>query len=710
MTIRNGDLANETNFNNAFMSRIIKALGVGIEISSTTEFSRPYPIMAEAERDLIVAAEGDCLYNSDTKKLEVYDGTVWGTYDNVDSVNGKTGVVVLDKTDIGLGNVDNTSDANKPISTATQTALDLKADVTALTAHIDTNPAHTEIDTKVNLDTWALTATNGADAFASDEKKKYHVVDAALVEGGGAGGGAEVPSTYKLFNAEDGDITGFTNITINTTTPINGEADYEVTAYPAAFSDVSTVPRNLGKKNTLTIQYTIVSGTAKISIGGGGMADPVEAEIDNTSKEVVLEYYPLTNAVLTLDITDVSSATTFRLDDLEFSDAAARVKEFTRTNSIGLEGNAGEVMLVSKVPFAGTGTGWDSANRQYTMQYSDSVMFLKGSITYTGAVATPFTNIQKNGVYHKTINNSPTGTTGSVKDFTYTSKVGEFALGDIISFTSRDGTLQNVPEQHFLNIVETSTSSGTVFARDNNDLTDILVEAKNGGAGAVAINTPISFTEVSDASGIYDGTTVVPTKNGQYKFEGVIATSIAENLAIYLFEDGVNISTIGFDNIANGFTNFNRTVTLTKDKSYTIRPSGSITIVSDNFHVLTVTKQASDVDNVIIENAGTSMVTGGVEYQTVDTLDGAPVYARTWDIVQNVAAGTQVTIATTALSLDVLDLYGMVLSGTNWYKMNTNIGGNNNYVTYHPPSGVIDIRHDGITSSQQRFTLRYTKP
>lgn len=31
------------------------------------------------------------------------------------------------KTDIGLGNVDNTSDTNKPISTATQTALDGKA-------------------------------------------------------------------------------------------------------------------------------------------------------------------------------------------------------------------------------------------------------------------------------------------------------------------------------------------------------------------------------------------------------------------------------------------------------------------------------------------------------------------------------------------------------------------------------------------------------
>ena len=45
----------------------------------------------------------------------------------VDSVAGKTGVVTLAKSDVGLGNVDNTSDLNKPISTATQTALNAKA-------------------------------------------------------------------------------------------------------------------------------------------------------------------------------------------------------------------------------------------------------------------------------------------------------------------------------------------------------------------------------------------------------------------------------------------------------------------------------------------------------------------------------------------------------------------------------------------------------
>ena len=50
----------------------------------------------------------------------------------VDSVAGKTGVIILDKADVGLDNADNTSDADKPISTDTANALALKADTAAL--------------------------------------------------------------------------------------------------------------------------------------------------------------------------------------------------------------------------------------------------------------------------------------------------------------------------------------------------------------------------------------------------------------------------------------------------------------------------------------------------------------------------------------------------------------------------------------------------
>lgn len=47
----------------------------------------------------------------------------------VQSVAGRNGVVVLVKADVGLGNVDNTTDAGKPISSATATALGSKADL-----------------------------------------------------------------------------------------------------------------------------------------------------------------------------------------------------------------------------------------------------------------------------------------------------------------------------------------------------------------------------------------------------------------------------------------------------------------------------------------------------------------------------------------------------------------------------------------------------
>lgn len=63
-------------------------------------------------------------------------------------VNGKFGAVHLVPSDIGLGNVDNTSDRDKPISTATQQALDGKeasgTTATALSAHTGSADPHSQ--------------------------------------------------------------------------------------------------------------------------------------------------------------------------------------------------------------------------------------------------------------------------------------------------------------------------------------------------------------------------------------------------------------------------------------------------------------------------------------------------------------------------------------------------------------------------------------
>lgn len=81
--------------------------------------------------------------------------------DAVTSVNGQTGVVVIGKSDVGLGNVDNTSDANKPISSATQTALNGKA----ATSHTHTASQVTDFSTAADARITAQKAT--ADGIAT---------------------------------------------------------------------------------------------------------------------------------------------------------------------------------------------------------------------------------------------------------------------------------------------------------------------------------------------------------------------------------------------------------------------------------------------------------------------------------------------------------------------------------------------------------------
>lgn len=61
-------------------------------------------------------------------------GTGGGGVAGVSSVNGRSGAVTLAKGDVGLSNVDNTTDVAKPVSTATQNALNQKANASDLTA------------------------------------------------------------------------------------------------------------------------------------------------------------------------------------------------------------------------------------------------------------------------------------------------------------------------------------------------------------------------------------------------------------------------------------------------------------------------------------------------------------------------------------------------------------------------------------------------
>jgi hypothetical protein len=80
-----------------------------LEFNSTNDF----PVNGETGKIYISLA---------TNKTYRWSGSayVYITSGAVDSVAGKTGIVTLDKSDVGLGNVDNTADANKNVLTATK--------------------------------------------------------------------------------------------------------------------------------------------------------------------------------------------------------------------------------------------------------------------------------------------------------------------------------------------------------------------------------------------------------------------------------------------------------------------------------------------------------------------------------------------------------------------------------------------------------------
>jgi len=119
--------------------------------------------------------------NKDFKDYAIAGSNLTLTYDNVNdtvtfaaqnavqSVNAKTGVVVLNKTDISLGNVDNTSDANKPISSATQTALDAKQATLVSATNIKTINSTTLLGSGNIAVEPTITATTSADYYRGDK-------------------------------------------------------------------------------------------------------------------------------------------------------------------------------------------------------------------------------------------------------------------------------------------------------------------------------------------------------------------------------------------------------------------------------------------------------------------------------------------------------------------------------------------------------------
>ena len=169
----------------------------------------------------------------------------------------------LDKTAVGLPNVDNTSDANKPVSTATQTELDEKQDTISLTT----------------------TGTSGVATF----------VGATL----------NVPDYGSAASSVAwGDITGTLSNQTDLDTALDLKADLTGATFTGAVSATNLSGTNTGDQDISGIATNTTAISTKLSTTGGAMTGAITGNIAITGFR---PYLRETTTARTLSLSDAGT-------------------------------------------------------------------------------------------------------------------------------------------------------------------------------------------------------------------------------------------------------------------------------------------------------------------------------------------------------------------------------------------------------------------
>ena len=213
----------------------------------------------------------------------------------VQSVAGRTGTVTLAKADVGLGSVDNTADTAKPISTATQAALDGKAATshTHSLASLTQSSATTGQVVTWNGSAWAAaspsgggggsaniveaataagfpaTGASGTIYIATDASRAYRWSGSVYVEigtsGGGGSGGDGADSTLRSLFVPSAPTSvtasaGNAQATVSWTAPAGTISQAPVTDYVVQYSSNSGSSWTTFSDGTSTATSATVTG------------------------------------------------------------------------------------------------------------------------------------------------------------------------------------------------------------------------------------------------------------------------------------------------------------------------------------------------------------------------------------------------------------------------------------------------------------------
>ena len=235
----------------------------------------------------------------------------------VTSVASKTGDVSLVKGDVGLDDVDNTSDADKPISTATQTALDLKSSLASPTftgtVTIPT-PVSGDNSTKAASTAYVNTKIQEVVATAPAALDTLNELAAAIGDDANFAGTVTTALGQKLVKASN--LSDLTNVgTARTNLGLGSAATTNSTAYATAAQGTKADTAH-GWGNHASVGYltSYVDTNTTYSAGSGlGLSGTTFSHSDTSTQGSVNNSGRTYIQDITLDgfghVTGISSAT-----------------------------------------------------------------------------------------------------------------------------------------------------------------------------------------------------------------------------------------------------------------------------------------------------------------------------------------------------------------------------------------------------------------
>lgn len=373
----------------------------------------------------------------------------------VTSVAGKTGAVSLAKSDVGLGNVDNTSDVSKPISTATQTALNAKAN----TADLATVATSGDYNDLINTPTIAGQVNADWNATSGSAQILNKPTLAAVATSGSYTDLANKPT---LGSAAAANTTDFATAAQGT------KADSAVqpgslaaVATSGSYTDLTNKP-TIFSDPTTTKGDLIVHGasTTRLGVGTDGQILTVDSTQTNGVKWANAPSAPVTSVagktgVVTLVESDIASLTT---------DLAATEKTANKGVANGYAGLNGSAYVVTSQLGSGTGSSttylrgdqkWVSppgvdivcpftmagavrvstGQARIYVESSRTVTSIRASVGTAPTGASLIVDVLKNGtsIFATTTVNRPTIAAGTNTALAGTPDTPSFAAGDYIT-------------------------------------------------------------------------------------------------------------------------------------------------------------------------------------------------------------------------------------------------------------------------------------